>query len=67
MVFGGGVSIKQKLCVQLKPEKDPMEKQGTVYMIACKDCSRPYIGETKQPLGVRVKQHRAIRPQQQTC
>jgi predicted GIY-YIG superfamily endonuclease len=36
-----------------------MEKQGTVYMIPCKDCSRPYIGETKQPLGDRVKQHKA--------
>ena len=36
-----------------------MEKQGTVYMIPCKDCSRPYIGETKQPLGARVKQHKA--------
>ncbi|CAN0144904.1 unnamed protein product, partial [Heterosigma akashiwo] len=32
---------------------------GTLYTIPCKDCSRPYIGETKQPLGVRVKQHRA--------
>ena len=36
-----------------------MEKQGTVHMIPCKDCSRPYIGETKQPLGARVKQHKA--------
>ncbi len=59
VVFSGGVSIKQKLCAKLKPAKDPMEKQGTVYMIPCKDCSRPYIGETKQPLGERVKQHKA--------
>lgn len=37
-----------------------MEKQGTVYMIPCKHCSRPYIvGETKQPFGVRVKQYKA--------
>ncbi|CAN0030102.1 unnamed protein product, partial [Heterosigma akashiwo] len=59
VVFSGGVSIKQKLCAKLKPAKDPIEKQGTVYMIQCKDCSRPYIGETKQPLGERVKQHKA--------
>ena len=36
-----------------------MEKQGTVNMIPFKDCSRPYICETKQPLGARVKQHKA--------
>ena len=35
-----------------------MEKQGMVYIILCKDCcSRPYIGEAKQPLGARVKRH----------
>ena len=36
-----------------------MEKQGMVYMVPCKDCSHPYIGETKQPLGARVKHHKA--------
>ena len=59
VVFGGGVSIKQKLCAKLKPAKDPMEKQGMVYMIPCKDYFRSYIGGTKQPLGVRVKQRKA--------
>ena len=41
VVFGGGVLINQKLCAKLKPAQDPMEKQDTVYMIPCKDCSNP--------------------------
>ena len=28
-------------------------------MIPCKDCSRPYISETKQAFGVGVEQHKA--------
>ena len=43
VVFGGGVSIMQKLFAKLKPARDPMEKQGTVYMIPCKDCLLPHI------------------------
>ena len=59
VVFGGGLSIRQLLCKKLKPAQDPLDKQGTVYVIPCKDCQAPYIGETIQPLGSRVKQHMA--------
>ena len=56
VVFGGGLSIRQLLCKKLKPAQDPLDKQGTVYIIPCKDGEAPYIGETIQPLGSRVKQ-----------
>ena len=58
VVFGGGLSIRQLLCKKPKPAQNPLDKQGTVYIIIpCKDCQAPYIGETIQTLGSRVKQH----------
>ena len=30
-----------------------------VYRINCSDCDGSYIGETKRPMGVRLKEHRA--------
>jgi hypothetical protein len=59
VVVSGGIPIKQRLCSRLKPARNPMEKQGSVYMIPWKDCPIPYIGETRQPLAKWIGQHKA--------
>lgn len=40
-------------------DKIPPEKQsGVVYEIACSNCEKVYVGQTKQYLGERLKQHK---------
>ena len=34
------------------------QKPEVVYKIPCKNCERVYVGETRRPLGARVKEHR---------
>ena len=57
VVFKRGVTIRDHIC-KLKPPKTAMEKKHTIYHIPCKNCDKPYIGETRQRLGKRVSQHK---------
>ena len=38
--------------------KDKLDPREGVYKIACRNCGKCYIGETKRKLDVRVKEHR---------
>ena len=36
----------------------PMEsRNGVIYKIPCKDCPASYVGQTKQSLAIRLKEH----------
>ena len=39
-----------------KPQCDPKEKKNCIYCLDCQ-CGRQYIGETKRPFNVRLKEH----------
>jgi len=54
-------SIPKKLDSIIKRGKDklePKQNTGVVYRLDCKDCERVYIGQTKQHLETRVREHR---------
>lgn len=38
---------------------DTFSKNNVVYHIPCKNCESTYIGQTKRPLKVRLKEHQA--------
>ena len=57
VVFKRVVTIGDHLC-KLKPPKAIMEKKGSIYHIPCKDCDKPYVGETKVRLKKRLDQHK---------
>src|SRR5204863_488936 len=44
--------------VKTKPKNGTQGSKNCVYRINCNSCSRPYYGETKRPLNVRIKEHR---------
>lgn len=46
-----------KFFTNLKSRLGKMEKSGCVYKVECADCDCVYVGETKQKLGERMKQH----------
>lgn len=41
----------------LKDKTSLLESSGVVYLIPCKDCNNNYIGQAKNELGLRLKQH----------
>ena len=52
----------QKLASFFGLRKDPispLDNCGVVYEIACADCDKVYVGQTKNSLRTRVKQHEA--------
>jgi predicted GIY-YIG superfamily endonuclease/uncharacterized protein (UPF0335 family) len=49
-------TLRQSL-VKTKPRNGTQESKNCVYSIKC-SCSREYIGETKRPLNVRIKEHK---------
>ena len=57
VIFKRGVTIRDHIC-KLKPPKTDMEKKGAIYHIPCKDCEKPYVGETKVRLKKRLGQHK---------
>ncbi len=52
----GNQLMRQKL-VQIMEPTDKAKKCELVYGIKCADCSASYVGETKQALVSRLKQH----------
>jgi len=50
-------TLRQSL-VKTKPKNGTQGTKNCVYRINCSDCSRPYYGETKRPLNIRIKEHR---------
>ncbi len=50
-------TIRQKL-VHPKDKPDKQKKCEVIYGIKCSDCPAAYVGETKQALISRIKQHR---------
>ena len=51
-------TLQNKLC-SMKDEQKIMEKDNVIYDIPCSDCNVWYVGEIKQQLHNRVKQHKA--------
>ncbi len=49
-------TLRQSL-VKTKPRNVTQESKNCVYSIKC-SCDREYIGETKRPLSIRVKEHK---------
>ena len=45
VVFRKGVTIKDHIW-KLQPAKTALEMKGSIYHIPCKDCDKPYVGET---------------------
>ena len=50
-------TLRQSL-VKTKPKNGTQESKNCVYSIKCNGCSGEYIGQTKRPLNVRIKEHR---------
>lgn len=44
--------------VKTKPKNGTQDSKNCIYRINCKNCARPYYGETKRPLNTRIKEHR---------
>src|SRR5436190_22366147 len=49
-------TLRQSL-VKTKPKSSVQESKNCVYSIKCNNCPREYVGETKRPLNVRIKEH----------
>lgn len=49
-------TLRQSL-VKTKPRNGTQESKNCIYSIKC-SCSREYIGETKRPLNIRIKEHK---------
>jgi len=49
-------TIRQHL-IKTKPHNDEQASKNSVYSIPC-ECDKEYIGETKRPLQVRIKEHK---------
>lgn len=49
-------TIRQHL-VQTKPKNGTQDTKNCIYSIKC-ECNRQYIGETKRPLNIRIKEHK---------
>ena len=45
------------LIVRGKDKTLKTKKNAVVYKLSCKDCDASYIGETKRPVAVRIKEH----------
>ncbi|XP_046544265.1 uncharacterized protein LOC124254499 isoform X2 [Haliotis rubra] len=59
VIFQRGITLQNLLQATGRPTptKEP-DPAGVVYQIEC-DCGKSYIGETKRPLTIRIKEHRA--------
>jgi predicted GIY-YIG superfamily endonuclease len=40
-----------------RPKRDPLQMAQCIYSIPC-ECGRSYIGETSEPLAMRLREHR---------
>ena len=61
VVMKRGESIHSRVCEGTRQKKTENEKKEVVYMIKCKTCEMPYIGETGQMFGKRRSQHQVRR------
>ena len=59
VVMKKNVTIESKVCKGMKQEKAKEDKKELIYMINCKTCNMPYIGETSQVFRKRRNQHQA--------
>ena len=50
-------TLRQSL-VKTKPKSCQQDTKNCVYSIKCNNCPREYLGETKRPLNVRIKEHK---------
>lgn len=55
--FKSGTTMKSIL-MDVKPNNDLQREKAWVYAIEC-ECEGVYVGETKRPVSVRIKEHRA--------
>ena len=59
VVMKKGETVYSRVCRGMKIAKEAEERKNVIYMINCKTCKMPYIGETGQFFKMRRKQHRA--------
>lgn len=52
------IDINKKFFTNIKDKTPPSMQSGLVYKIPCQDCDKVYVGQTKQYLKDRVRQHK---------